>query len=170
MPKLFSSTLGAPAVSIDTGANGVAGGHVDLLILIYARSDRAANTADNMFIRFNNDSAADYTLQQLSGGNATASASANVSIAEIIGTIPAATAAANVFGFMRCEVLGYDNGVNFPQCLFMSANAQTVAAASSVEIDAGLFKSTTAITRVQCGPVAGTNLLAGSRMVIYGAQ
>lgn len=169
LTQIFNSTLGVAATSIDTGANGVSATHGNLIIYLYLRSDRAANTADNYKVQLNADTGANYDTQQLAGNNVTASASPSNATTSWIGTCPAATAAANVFGMGRIDVFNYDNTSSFKAAILVDSNAQTTTASTS-EMFACQWRNTAAITRIAVAPVAGTNFLAGSRMTIYGTQ
>lgn len=168
LTKLFDSTLAAPAASIDTGASAFATGHGQLIIVYFVRGDRAATVDDVGTLRFNNDSAANYNWRKNLLSNATQSGQAQTAQTGIETLWTAAGAAANIFGTGTVIVTGYDSGA-FPTFLAQYGGEADVAASSFYANSQGWYASTTAISRVAIAPSAG-NLIAGSRLSIYGTQ
>jgi len=166
---LYDSTLGGAAASIDTGANAIAAGHVGLIIYVYVRTTRAA-FSDNFQLRFNNDSGANYDFQQLLGSAAIASASAGAAQTSALGTCPSASATANVFGVARMDVFNYDGGSGFKPYLLNTADPQEDTSHPATEQWGGQWRSASAISRVALSSATGSNLVAGSRMTIFGVQ
>ena len=163
---LFSSTLGAAAASIDTGANGIAGGFNALLIYAYVRTADASQAA--LRFRFNNDSGGSYYLAEILNNNGTLQdATANAATSGIFCNVPSAGQAASQFGSVRASVPLY---------------AATTSGYKQVNSDGGFYdgttrelatitntwRSTAAITRMSIFSGAGGNLVAGSALLIYG--
>lgn len=170
--KLFDSTLGVAAASIDTGANGIAAGHADLIVLIYVRTDRAA-TQDNINIRVNADSGADYDLLRLQGASTTASSLAIVAATAFTGqalTVSSASAVAGEFSAAQLFIPSYANTVGFKTANVHASTPDETGANCVVALFAAQWRSTAAISRMAITPVAGTNLVTGSRLAIYGCQ
>jgi len=171
--KLFDSgALAAPAASIDTGANGIAGGHVDLSIYIYVRSDRVAQQ-DNINIRVNNDSGGNYDTQRLQGLNVTATsitANAATALTGQAATIPAASDTAGQFASIQIWIPSYDNTAGFKLASVINSYADETAAQNGAAVFSSSWRNTAAITRLAITPVAGTNFVVGSRMAVYGTQ
>lgn len=167
-----SGYLGASAASIDTGANGIAGGHFCLVVLIYVRTDRAA-AQDNINLRVNADSSGHYDLTRLQAQNATASGGTVNAATALIGqsmTVPSASATAGEFAVVQVVIPAYDNTTGFKTANVHGSFPDETAANSGVAMFSAQWRSTAAITRMALTPVTGTNLVAGSRMVIYGTQ
>ena len=172
LTRLFDSgTLQASAASIDTGANGIAGGHVDLFVSIYLRSDRAA-AQDNVTVRFNNDGGGNYDVNRLLNTNTTVAGTSTAATTSIAaGTlVPSASETAGQFGTIQLWIPSYDNTTGFKIATTLNATPSQTVAQSNVAEFAGSWRNTAAITRIAVAPVAGTNFVAGSRMVVYGCQ
>jgi hypothetical protein len=166
--KLFESTLGAAAASIDTGANGIAAGHGDLILFSTTRTDQAGPA--DVFIRFNGDSAAHYddALMRNVGGALSALSDQGVTSAEYAqepGTGTTAGYAATCVGFIP----GYDKTVFFKGGITASGQATDVVGSVRMIFNTLSWRSTVAINQLSIFPVAG-NFIAGSRLVIYGTQ
>lgn len=165
LSSLFDSTLGANAASIDTGANGIAAGHSDLLILLYLRSTAGAN--DTLKLTFNGDTAANYAAGGAFGGAGTGSW-ANNGVAAISdgGLIVAADRTANRFSAYSIHVPLY-GGANFKAVTGSIVRPESATSTTTGTLG-GVWLSTAAINQVTVTPTTGPNFLAGSRMVIYG--
>ena len=159
-------TVGTPA-ALDTGAT-IPPGHLDLMVFLYLRTNRAA-PADNINIIFNNDSAAHYDFQRLQGITTTASASsgsANIALGSY--TVESSTAAAGSFSAIQLLIPSYDNTVGWKAVLTMCVAPDPSQFAG--QMIHGQWHSTAAINRITVNPVVGTAFAAGSRMVVYGLQ
>ena len=171
-PKLFESTLNADTASIDTGANGVAGGHGDLVILVVGRLDSATNV-DTYLLRFNNDSGANYGRAYIatSAGGSPAQG-ATTGDTGVTLSLPGANATANVPGQGRIFLPAYDATTFYKTMDIFTGNAQSTTAGQYQGLmETGLWSSTAAITRVAITPSTGSvKFKAGTRLVIYGAQ
>lgn len=168
---LYNQTLGANAASIDTGAGGIAAGHGALIIYIIARDVTAAQTVVSLVMRVNNDSGANYdylwwrnsggTLGSVSGFGATSAG---------IGQMPGAAATAGYFSPFDMIIPAYDQTTAFKTGNVRWGPAEAALADSQVGGTTFAWRSTAAITRLAIFSAGGSNLLAGSRMTIYGAQ
>lgn len=166
---LFQTTLAVAAASLDTGAGGIAGGHGDLLVVIIARSADAA-ISNNLLLRFNNDSGGNYDWSWVYNGAATPQGAAgNLATSAIVGKTQSATGIANTAAATELTIPGYDlttfykSGVGRSGALDTSGNAYSVASAFQ-------WRSTAAITRLAVFSAGGGNLIAGSRLIVYGMQ
>ena len=171
--KLFDSTLNATAAAIDTGANGVAGGHGDLIIMYIARTNRAANQ-DNVGFTFNNDSAAHYDTAELIGGLNGAGVVSSVltnARSAIFGYCTGASATASYPGSGRLSIPSYDQ-TTFNKTVELAGGWPSQLGSGVAYVTAqvvGVWRSTAAITRIAMTGTVGS-LVAGSRLVIYGTQ
>lgn len=168
---LFDSVLGAPAATIDTGANGIAAGHRDLRILIRAASSGGGGI-DTIGISFNSDASANqygsFTNTQGStnaaGGGAAAIAILRLSL------VPGNTATpASTLGLIDGTVMGYTDA--FPKTFAFTFGAM-VTAGTNHQSGAGMihWANTAAITRIALSLGTGPNFITGSRMSVYGTQ
>ena len=164
--RLFDSTVtGSAAASIDSGANGIPQATSHLYIVFYGRGDTAA-TAISVALTFNNDTAAHYDLQALSGGSTSPSASFLTNTTGNAVSIPAASATANVFGSAQWIVPAYTQttGHKGTAALFGFADP---TGTQSTGARGSHWQSTAAITRIAIAATAG-NLVVGSRLTVYG--
>lgn len=167
--KLFDTTLGVAAASIDTGANAIPTGHMGLVIYLYIRTTRA-NFLDDCWIRFNGDSGTNYDSQQLFGANAAAGAALATAVNGGICTTPAASSAANVFGIVRCDVFNYDTASGFKPFVLSDMAPQTSGTAMETDHWGFQWRNTAAINQVTVISQTGSNVVAGCRMSIFGLQ
>lgn len=169
---LFSSTLGADAASIDTGAAAIPSGHGVLLVYIVSRTARALQPQDSLQVRFNGDAGSNYwrnridlTNTSLNGIQSGATPNAAVFLDTYGDTGPANAAAATVL-----EIPGYDGTTFHKSLLGRTALPSSADANSRSEHGAFLWHSTAAINQIAVNTNSGANLRAGSGMIIYGAQ
>ena len=172
--KLFDSTLGGAASSIDTGANGVAGGHGDLMVWVMGRTDEAVIISGADF-HFNNDSGANYDRSAIftSTLSATPSTLDEVGDTAVLGSLAGASVGANIPGIMRMSIPSYDQTTFHKICELTVAVTDNVAGLTHRQwfVQSAVWHNTAAITRIAVfAETAGKNLVAGSRMVIYGTQ
>lgn len=171
MTQLFSQVLGGTAATIDTGAGAFSTNGNNLLIYGYFRSNRAASLFDDVALRFNNDSGANYTYWYLDTNGGTASVNKSVgATGAVVATGPGATAAASVFGVISCAIPQYSGTTGFKASITSSYNAGDNSGASNNEwmkVMGGLWTNTAAITRVTAFLPSGNSFVAGSSMSVY---
>lgn len=170
LTSVFDSTLGAPAANIDTGANGVPQTFNGLLIVLLARCAGAVNS-DTFAVTLNNDGGANYDSilnQNLSGTIASASSFAGTKM--IVGNMPGANSTASYAGEAICFIHGYTQTTFFKSCTSISGFPLAAITNSQTSVINSSWRSTSAITRIAVAAGAGSNLVAGSRMTIYGIQ
>lgn len=163
---LADSTLGASAASIDfTSINQT---FTHLMLVCYLRSDTVATT-QNANVRFNADTGSNYDYQSLNGSAATAAAAETFAGSTIFaGTIPAASATANVFGGIVIEIPYYSQSTNNKALIATSAlKSGTTTGTLGIRTNAGFWRSSAAITQVTILPSLN-NFAAGSRITLYG--
>lgn len=163
---LFDSTLGGTAGNIDITSIPQTFAH--LAIVIYARSDAAANAAA-MWLRFNNDTAANYDYE--TGTTVATTVTAAESFAQTvsrIGRCPAATGTANRFSTTEVLIGHYTGGTNHKTYDARSASMEgTTTGTLQRETNAGGWRVATAISRVTLGLFSGS-FVAGTRATLYG--
>lgn len=163
---IAETTLSVAAASIDF--TSIAADWSHLLLVLYARGDTAA-TATAARIRFNGDSGANYDYQQLRGSGASTSASEGLAqTALVVGSVPAASAGANLFGDCEIWLPHYTQAAN--NKVARSGYGFKIGTASgNVEAGSyhGFWRSNAAVTQVTLTPAAG-NFAAGTRATLYG--
>ena len=167
LAKLYDSTLSGAAASIDTGAAGIQTTYDVLMVWILCRTAEAA-ALSTLLITLNNDGGAnyDYTLDR--NRNTTV---AGVSVQGDTSFGPAVmggNAVASYASVLRLTFPGY------AQTTFFKAGEMTVSTVTSAAAngDVGVwslaYRSTTAISRMKLAVSGGSNLAAGTRLLIYG--
>lgn len=167
--KIYDNTLGSNQLSIDTGANGIPGGHIGLIIYIYVRTDRVAAN-DDVGFRFNNDSSASYDDQQFSGANTGTAIGFQAAATSFFAQCVSSTGFANAFTAIRIDVYNYDNTTGYKSAIVHSADAQSTGAASIFDTHAAEWRSTSAINQFAVFSQTGSHLITGSRMTVFGIQ
>lgn len=166
--KLFEQTLASAAASIDTGANGIAAGHEDLICYILARTADSAAVA-GVQITVNGDTGAHYDQQWEEGAGTTVSANTSLARANWQFGTSGNTALAGYAGNAMLFIPAYD-ATTFNKVANMQGTiAATVAGNNQAIISIFGWRSTAAINQLTVTG-ATANLLAGSRLVVYGAQ
>lgn len=140
-----------------------------LLILGTARIDTAVLEA-NLQLRFNDDSAVNYSWQKLLGSNAAASAIADGSETEIdVGLIPGASADANHVGQFEIRILGHQQAIFYKTLTSLMGHIPNTG---PVDFDVGLFtglwRDTSPITRITLLNSSGGALVTGVSATLYG--
>lgn len=150
----------------------ISGAYNDLILQLILQSDRGAGaTIDQILLRFNNDSTANYAWQQINGAATSVTATQGFSTTSI--QIGDCNCVANATQFSMYEVLipGYASTVWWKT---LTANGTYPFAITSggdnQDRNSGVFKqaSPAAITRIQVFPSLGTNWKTGSVCNIYG--
>ena len=165
--KLFDSTLGASANSIDTGAAGIAGGYDILEVWLILRTDEAV-VASTASITVNNDTGSNYDRQFVRGDNITASASQGAAEAAWLLTAPGTSCASGVFCCIRLTIPAYTQTTANKIAECTHVRVDTTAANKRAELEGLHWRSTAAITRMAVTAPSTKNFVAGSRMIIYG--
>lgn len=167
--KLFESVLGASAASIDTGANGIAAGHNDLIIMLNTRTDAVVVNAD-VRGQFNGDTGANYDVAWVRNsagaiGAVDAHGTTFIAPAQCAG----ATIAANYFAAATINIPKYANTTTFKSMISLSGPTGDITANDQIIFATNLWRSTVAINQLKIFPSVGS-FIAGSSMTIYGTQ
>jgi hypothetical protein len=154
-------TVTTPLSSVDfTSINQ---GYTDLRVVISARGS-VADTLEIPVLRFNGDTATNYsrTILYGNGSTATSARSSNqTGIAFEYAT--GSNATAGVFGMITLDVMSYAN-TNVNKTVISRLNEIS----SYTNAQVSLWRSTAAITSMSIVPVLGTTWAAGSTFSLYG--
>lgn len=139
-----------------------------LQLALYARGDTAATTA-TVGVTFNNDSAANYDLQTVTGTASTAAAAESFDQSNInLGSMAAASASANLFTPYEVIIPHYANSANNKTLISRMARKIGTATGNLTTIHLGGFwRSNAAINRITLTPGAG-NFDVGTVATLYG--
>jgi hypothetical protein len=164
--KLDTQVLGVDTASFDF--TNISGGYAHLLVMLVARSSLNA-AGDDLLIRLNSDSGANYYWEVLAGtGTTVSSAGTAAATSGRVCSPPADTATAGRAGPSALWIYDYA-GTTFHKT-YRSSDAfstSTTTVTQSVRDHAGVWANTSAITQVTLF-FAASNLRAGSRADLYG--
>lgn len=168
LSKLFETTLGAPAASIGTGANGIASGHGDLVVYVITRT-ADAGAAGGLQVTVNGDTGANYDLQYIAGTATSASAGSALAAANWSPGTHGNGGTANYPGVLVITIPAYAATTFFKTGTVQGFQIDGTAANAQTGHYVIGWRSTAAISQMT---VTGStaNLQAGSRLVVYGAQ
>lgn len=160
--------LQADTASFDI--SDIPGTYKHLMLMADLRSTESA-TFSEIQLRFNNDSGGNYEwhykyLQSNDGSGTTDGGTSATSLG--VGQADGATADANKSGALNVYIPNYAGTAFYKNFQSESAHGRTTAVGQRVRIiGQGVWKNTTAVTRVTLLPGSG-NWLAGSRLTVYG--
>ena len=163
MHLIASSTLGSSASSIDFSS--IPSTFTHLRVAVAARSDRAGYDVDTLKCTVNNDTTdANYqSRRSFSSGSVGAEWSADRICAYITG----ATADSGCFGLVTLDIPHYAN-TGFQRLLTGNGYRPSVSTAQLWFASGLRWMSTSAINRLTFTPAAGSNLISGSTIYLYG--
>ena len=167
LTKLFDSTLSGAAASIDSGAGGFSTSFDLLQIWILVRTAEAA-ALSTMLCTFNNDTGANYDYTLVRNRNTTV---AGVSVAADTAfgvAVMGGSAAASYASAVRLTVPGYAQTTFFKAAELTTATVTSAAANGDVGAWSVAWPNTAAINRFKIAVQGGSNLAAGTRVLIFG--
>jgi hypothetical protein len=166
LTPLFSSVLVGTAASIDSGAGGFATTSNVLMVFMLLRTNNAAGS-DDVQLRLNNDSGANYDYENVQVANASLSGNPSAAATGVNLHITGNTAAAGVASPITAFLPAY-GGTTFNKTgnVIIGIPAQA-AAGDFLETKTFEWRNTAAVTRVSVGSGTGS-FLAGSAMYVYG--
>lgn len=143
-------------------------GYSNIKIIIYGRSS-AATVEENVLLRLNGDTAANYDWQLMAAANAGVSANASLANTSIlIGAVPGASAAAGLAGNLEGIIPRYLDTVFHKNWTGQSFSKQGNAAASfRLRSSGGAWRNTAAINSATVLLSAG-NFVTGTIIEIWG--
>ena len=164
---VFDSTLGLAATNIDTGANAIAATYQHLLLVILARTTEAV-VASSILLTFNGDTAGNYDRQTWRGTGSTVAAAAVAAATSIGIDSPGASNAASHFGATVVFIPSYRQTTAHKVAMALAGWADTTTTNSRALGTSGNWRSTAAINQVTITAQSAANLVAGSRMTVFG--
>jgi hypothetical protein len=164
---LISTTTLAVDGTIDVSS--IPNTYNDLILVAIIRGTAAGN--DGLALRFNNDSAGNYSWERIQASAATVSAfEPTLTTAQIdCGSIPAASGTANSFAVSTITVYGYNSTTWLKSVTWENFSTLTIVSGGpNVRRGGGTWLSTATINRVTLFGAGTANLLTGSQLRIYG--
>lgn len=163
---LADTSLAAPAATVDL--QSIPADFVSLLLVAYLRGDQAVSFT-GVFIRFNNDTGANYDYQHVTGNAATAAAAETLAGTSIqVGQAPHANAVGNSYAAIAVEIPNYVQGTNHKAVNSASALKTGTSTGGLVVLHAaGFWRNAAAINRITLLMSSGS-FVANSRVSLYG--
>jgi hypothetical protein len=157
---IATTTLGSAASSIDFTSIG--SGYTDLRVVLVLASQSVSSGGPRL--TFNNQGSGLYSVTNLNGDGSSA-ASARSSNQDSIGFVQAAAPSTTLPSLFTIDVFSYA-GSTFKTSLLTVANDKN--GSGSVELNVGLFRSTTAISSLKLEVLSGYTWAAGTIATLYG--
>lgn len=174
MPSTYepiaTQTLSSAASSVTFSS--ISGSYTDLVIILSVQSTSAANTDSRYWLRFNNDSATNYSTTYLLGNGTSASSTRDTNRSQVdnlttISTTPEFTLA-------TYNVLNYSNATTYKTALQragqLNNNTGVGGTGSFMGTAVSLWRSTAAINRVDIVCAVNGQFAIGSSFTIYGIK
>jgi len=165
---LERTELNASAASV-TFANIPQTGYTDLKIVMSSRTDQTGSSGQDVYVRFNGDSGANYSFRRLYGNGSSAASDAvsSSSTAGRIGRTNSVNATANTFASAEFYIPNYTGST--AKSISGDAVDETNATGAIAQLTATIWTGTASITSMQLFPFSsGTNFLANSTFSLYG--
>lgn len=136
-------------------------GYTDLYLVMFARGTDANTGTNNAILRYNSDSGTNYSYVQLTGNGTTASSTRSSANTKLDVFMPRGNETSNAINIIH--IMNYSNSTVYKSTLW---RANMVLSSYGTEANAGLWRSTSAITRID---VTG-NFKANSMFTLYGIK
>lgn len=160
---IATTTLGSSQASITFNSLG---SYTDLRLIVVARTTFATNN-DTFIVRFNSDTANNYSTTWLQGSGTAASSVRNSTIGYINGPyVPGSTAGANIFSYGSVDIFSYGGSTNKTVLI---QGSQDLNGSGNVYRGVGLWRSTSAITSVIIYGENGS-FATGTTATLYGIK
>jgi hypothetical protein len=165
MKLIETKTLGTAAASIEF--TSIPQTFTDLVIMFSARASRTDDVQEGMTIRFNGN-ATGYFERSLFGTGSAALTFSNVSGTQFAFSLYSASASttANTFSNGQFYVPNYTSANN--KSVSIENVTENNATASSLNIHAGLWSNTAAVTSISFAATSGGGFLTGTTASLYG--
>jgi hypothetical protein len=148
--------------------SGIPQVYQDLFIVTYGRSQRSASTSETYYY-INNDSGSNYSQTRLLGNGSAAISDRNTSQGVLIyGEVPAASSTSGIFGSNTMHILNYANTATFKTVL--SRNAVDLNGSGFVHLRVNLWRSTSAVNKLDIYNTNAEYWTVGTRISIYGVR
>lgn len=173
--SIATTTVGAGGSSSITFSS-IPATYTHLQIRLLAQTNRATYCRDTLRMGFNSDSATNYADHSIygDGANAGASASTTVSVMSIGNIGTSAVLSSLMFGTRVIDVLDYANTSKYKTVRSIGGldmnGTGTGGIGGLVDLNSGLWQSTTAITSITFTPAVGTTFNQYTSFALYGIK
>lgn len=146
--------------------NNIPGTFDNLRLAVFAQSDRPTNDVEILQVYFNTDMADSSYMRQRVRGDNNGACNAQRTLNPQIIPIPATQSDPRDFGLSVLDLPFYKESAH--KVGVVTSACRRLADKTRVEVESLHWLNTAAVTRIQLVPVNGSNLLAGSRFMLYG--
>lgn len=157
--SIASTTLGSAQATVTFSS--IPSTYTDLILIITAKDGRSA-TYGGANVTFNSDTGTNYSITNLYGDGTTAGSSRTTSASSINLLIAGATA--SNFGITINHIMNYSNSTTNKTLI---SRGNTVESFTNARV--GLWRSTAAITRIDCTAEIG-NFASNSTFTLFGIK
>ena len=166
--SIATTTVGAGGVASITFSS-IAATYTHLQIRGIGRTNRATPAdMDSLWMQFNGDTATNYSDHALRGDGSAASATSDVSYAQMEMYRIANVYASNVFGAQIIDILDYANTNKYKT--IRSLGGVDNNGSGMVALNSGNWRNTAAITSILLKPAVGTLFNQYSSFALYGIK
>lgn len=162
---------GSDKADIDSAVDGTTvanfAGYDVLEFWIVARTDEAI-TRSAVVITLNNDSGANYDIEQMRALGSTVVSAGAVALSNWTIECPGASASANYAATIRGTIPDYTQNVFYKTFELTCGYNHATAGSNFVSHYVGSWRNTSDVTRIKVAAQGASNLKVGSRLVIYG--
>ena len=158
---LATQTLSSAQASITFSS--ISSAYTDLRLVVVARQDNNASN-DSLRLRFNSDTATNYSRTNLTGDGTTAASTrtSNDDEINIVNYIPGTSAASGLYAVTTADILNYSNTTTYKTVLIRTSNGSAGTAAT-----VGMWRSTAVINTIFMR-VSAFNMTVGTTATLYG--
>jgi hypothetical protein len=162
---ISSNTLGSSTTTVTFSS--IPQTYTDLVLVMMARGTGAGTDRD-IYMRFNSDSASNYSRTRLYGNGSSALSTRESSVAQItIGNMPASSASSSEFNTAIININDYSNTTTYKTALLRENTNGSWG--GTVFAIVGLWRNTAALTSVSFTPDSG-DFSSGSTFKLYGIE
>lgn len=158
-----STSLSSSAASVTFSA--IPATYADLVLQVSARTANATAN-DNLVLKLNSDTGANYSVTRLYGNGSTATSNTNTNM--LGGFINANTSTSSTFGNTEIYIPKYGSTANKPISTFSVAENNATAAITNV--NAMLYRNSSALTSIEITASSASNFQSGSTFWLYGIK
>jgi hypothetical protein len=181
MASAISGNLASPSydsiatVTVGSGGTGtitfssIPGTYKHLQIRAFNQTNRSDSNRDSLKLRFNSDTASNYSYHVLTGDGSSATSYAGATQAFIeVDWTSSSLPGSNFFGTQIIDILDYANTNKYKTSRTLGGNDTN--GSGNVSLNSGSWRNTAAITTVTLIPYVGTLFSQYSSFALYGIR
>ena len=171
--SITTSTVGSGGVASVTFSS-IPATYTHLQVRYFAQTNRATYGRDAIYLRFNSDSATNYSYHTLAGDGGTAySGAAGTQDKMLLPEVTTTTAGASIFGGGIIDIMDYKNTSKYKTVRSIGGgdhNGTVASLGAEVSLRSGAWYSTSAINSITFYPTSGSTISQYSKFALYGIK